>query len=58
MMLLSPVELLQKLKQYCNKADESPLCIFGDPAYPVRPHIQAPYKQNNLSDAEKDLIRQ
>ena len=53
--ILRRSELLHKLEQYCNKADGSPLCIFGDPAYPVRPHIQAPYKNNNLSDAEKDF---
>ena len=40
-----------------NKADGNPLCIYGDPAYPVRPHLQAPYKHNNLSDAEKDFSK-
>ena len=53
--ILRRAELLHKLKQYCNKADGSPLGIFGDPAYPVRTHIQASYKHNNLSDAEKDF---
>ena len=53
--ILRGSELLQNLEQYCNKADRIPLCIYGDPAYPVRPHLQAPYKHNNLSDAEKDF---
>ena len=52
--ILRRSELLQNLEQYCNKAGGSPLCIYGDPAYPVRSHLQAPYK-HNLSDAEKDF---
>ena len=47
--------LLQQLEEHCNTPDGQPLCIYGDPAYPIRPHLQAPYKHNNLSDAEKDF---
>ena len=26
------------------------LCIDGDPAYPLRPHLQAPFRGNNLTN--------
>ena len=47
--------MLHKLEQYCNKADGSTLCIFGEPAYPLGTHIQAPYKHNHLSETKKDF---
>ena len=26
------------------------LCKYGDPAYPLRPHLQAPFRGNNLTN--------
>ena len=52
--ILHRSRLLQQLKEHCNTPDGQPLCIYGDPAYPIRPHLQAPYKHNNLSVSEKD----
>ena len=26
------------------------LCIYGDPAYPLRPHLQAPFRGNNSAN--------
>ena len=26
------------------------LCIYGDPAYPLCPHLQAPFRGNNLTN--------
>ena len=45
--------LLQMLQDNCNTLDGQPLCIYGDPAYPHRPHLQAPYKNNNLTEEQK-----
>ena len=45
--------LLESLQTHCNTAAGEPLCIYGDPAYPLRRHLQAPYKNANLSDEEK-----
>ena len=28
-----------------KRANRVPLCIYGDPAYPLRVHLQAPYRQ-------------
>ena len=49
--------LLQQLQEHCNTEDGQPLCIYGDPAYPIRPYLQAPYKVNNLTAAEKEFNR-
>lgn len=45
--------LLTKLQQHSIAPDGSVLCIYGDPAYPLRPHLQSPYRDNNLTDAQK-----
>lgn len=45
--------MVDELQAHCNAPDGQPLCIYGDPAYPQRQHIQGPYKHNNLSEAEK-----
>ena len=31
-----------------------PLCIHGDPAYPMQIHLQAPYKEGNLTRDQKN----
>ena len=36
--------LLDDLQQYCFLRAGQPLCIYGDPAYPLRVHLQAPYR--------------
>ena len=45
--------LLESLETHCNTAAGEPLCIYGDPAYPLRRHLQSPYRQGNLTDDEK-----
>ena len=51
--ILQRSELLQQLEAHSNTPAGRPLCIYGDPAYPQRQHLQAPYKHNNLSEEEK-----
>ena len=41
--------LLEALEQHSNKPNGDPLCIYGDPAYPLRRHLQAPYQHPNLT---------
>ena len=43
------------LQQYCHSANGSPLCIYGDPAYPLRAHLQRPFEGNHLSQEQKDF---
>ena len=47
--------LIKELKQHCNTPDGESLCIYGDIAYPIRPHLQRSYKNNGLSNAEKEF---
>ena len=48
--------LLQELERKMNKANGDPYVIYGDPAYPVRRHIQAPFRGAQLTPAEQIFI--
>jgi len=41
--------LLQELSQYSFAPDGTPLCVYGDPAYPLRVHLQGFFKGANLT---------
>ena len=45
--------LLLLLQQHSNYTHGNPLCIYGDPAYPLRSHFQGPIK-GNLTPIQKD----
>lgn len=47
--------LLQELSQYSFSLDGVSLCVYGDPAYPLRVHIQGPFKGVNLTPAEQQF---
>ena len=53
--MLVESKLLPLLQQYCYRANGSPLCIYGDPAYPLRAHLQRPFEGNHLSQEQKDF---
>jgi hypothetical protein len=36
--------LLTSLEEHSFSSTGDILCIYGDPAYPLRPHLQAPFK--------------
>ena len=36
--------LLDSLQQNAYSTTNQPLCLYGDPAYPIRVHLQAPYR--------------
>ena len=41
--------LVQQLQQYSHGTTGQPLCIYGDPAYPLRVHLQGPYEAAELT---------
>ena len=41
--------IIELLEAHSNRLDGTPLFIYGDPAHPLRPHLQAPFKKNNLT---------
>ena len=45
--------LLNDLSRYSFAPDGTPLCIYGDPAYPLRVHLQGPFKGAALTPLEQ-----
>lgn len=42
--MLAASELLPRLEAHCIYPAGQPLCVYGDPAYPLRVHLQGPFK--------------
>lgn len=53
--MLAASGIVPQLEQRMNKPNGEPYVIYGDPAYPVRRHIIAPFRGAQLSQAEKDF---
>ena len=47
--LLRLSDLLAKLEQYAISTNEISLCLYGDPAYPIRMHLQYQFRSIALS---------
>ena len=47
--------LLQELSYYWFAPDRTPLRVYGDPAYPLRFHLQGPFKGAHLTPAEQQF---
>ena len=50
-MMLGESHLLNDLERFAFSTGRQPMCIYGDPAYPVWVHLQSPYKGNRLMPA-------
>ena len=50
--MLADSNLLHNLQQHCNSPNGQPLCVYGDMAYPLRPHLQTPYIGLHLNPAQ------
>ncbi|CAB3977112.1 Hypothetical predicted protein [Paramuricea clavata] len=44
--ILGESGLMQDLRQHAFAPDGTPLCLYGDPAYPLRVHLQQPFRNN------------
>ena len=53
--MLAESGLLENLENFSFSPDGHPLCIYGDPAYPLRVHLQAPFRQAVMT-AEMQLF--
>ena len=42
-----------QLQQYSYDTNGRPLCIYGDTAYPLRPQLQAPFQNANLTPQQE-----
>jgi hypothetical protein len=47
--MLMKSDLLTQLQQYAFSPGGRPLCVYGDPAYPHRVHLQASYRNAILT---------
>ena len=53
--MLADSNLLQQLQQRSYDTNGRVLCIYGDPAYPLRLHLQAPFRNPVLTQPQKDF---
>ena len=42
--MLAESGLLRDMEQYAFSTRGEPMCIYGDPAYPLRVHLQGPFQ--------------
>ena len=47
--MLADSGLLQHLEQYAFSTIGELMCIYGDPAYPLRVHLQSPFRDARLT---------
>ena len=47
--MLTESGLLRELQQNAISPAGQPLCIYGDPAYPLRMHLQGPFRNAHLT---------
>ena len=45
--------LMNQLEMHSHNTVGQPLCIYGDPAYPLRVHLMAPYKNLPLTPEQQ-----
>ena len=51
--MLADSGLLHDMSNYCFSPNGTPLCIYGDPAYPLRMHLQAGFKGANITPQQE-----
>ena len=47
--MLADSRLLDDLEQFAFNPAGQPVCVYGDPAYPLRTHLQQPFKYGVLT---------
>ena len=51
--MLAQSSLYNKLQQLDHLNNETPVCIYGDPAYPHRPQLQCPFKGARITPQQQ-----
>ena len=52
--MLADSGLLNDMGNFAFSLAGQPMCVYGDPAYPLRIHLQAPYRQGRLTQHMED----
>lgn len=47
--MLAESNLLQNLETHAFSPNGEPMCLYGDPAYPLRVQLQAPFRELQLT---------
>lgn len=55
--MLAESNLLTILEQHAFSPDGEPMCLYGDPAYPLRVHLQAPFRDALMTPAMVEFNR-
>ena len=55
--MLRESNLLAELQQFSFDGNGQPLCLYGDPAYPISAHLLGPFKGQNLNEQQMDFNR-
>ena len=56
--MLADSHLLDELELHAHSPTGETMCLYGDPAYPVRSHLQAPFRPGNKLNRESKIISQ
>ena len=52
--MLADSGILNDVGNFAFSPAGQPMCVYGDPAYPLRIHLQAPYSQGRLTQQMED----
>ena len=52
--MLAMSQLLTSLQCYSINTNGGILCIYGDPAYPLRPQLQCPFKGAAITPQQRE----
>ena len=53
--LLAESQVYQQLQRFAVDTNGNSLCICGDPAYPLRPQLQAPFRNAILTPQQREF---
>ena len=53
--MLADSKLLNLLQRNSFSSTGQPLCVYGDPAYPLRVHLQGPFKGAHLTPIQREF---
>ena len=56
--MLADSNLLQMLEENAFLPDGRAVCLYGDPAYPHRVHIQAPFRNAEITERMREFNRE
>ena len=55
--MLKDSQLLDELEAHAFSPAGEAMCLYGDPAYPLRIHLQGPFKETPITEEMEDFNR-